>query len=463
MLDPVVCSFSNRATCNPADGHYYWMYKSLFDYQNQRGSSAGITFAPAGQLERHLQGILRAGSLGNEFRVSPLSVARYPWRRINSAIENLLRTGLTHIQFYDGGLMELLVATELARRHSSVQFVYNFHWAEDWVGLLSARKNIARGLTQAIRDLIKALPPNLTLSAETKTLANFVAENLGGTIDVYPIASTISPKKPKKWADRDVDVLFLPQRASEIPDVVRLAAMLSNSGLTPRIVAKNNIVGQLGRELPEGSVLVGPLNEDRYVDVLTSSRVVVLPYDKAYFEWGSSGKFNEAIACGAFPFAPHWTAIPSQSSGQPDNHRLTFEDLHQASRQIKQRLEQGFPTDLKAIFFEDFFEWLPTSTEVTGEKTASGSTGSVIWLLAFLYRSPSRTYRARRALGHLFDTLLKRVAPRLSIVWRVPRQRAEESELYGDHYSTPGGAGKSALRLRYGRDAGKKAGHRTGG
>lgn len=318
--------------------------------------------------------------------------------------------------------MELLVAAKLARHHSPVEVIYNFHWAEDWVGLLSSRKNIARRLARAIRSLIKALPPNLTLSAETKTLARFLTEDLGVTIGVYPIASTISPEKPKEWAARDVDVLFLPQRASEMPNVVKLAGVLSNSGLTPRIVAKNVSVGRLGKNLLEGSLLVGPLTEDRYVDVLTNSRVVVLPYDKAYFQWGSSGKFNEAIACGAFPFAPHWTAIPSQSSGQPDDHRLTFEDLHEAARQIKQRLERGFPPDLKAIFLDDFFEWLPAPTAVPGEKNAEPQNSiprSVVWLLACLYRSPSRMYRGRRALGNLFDTLSKRFAFRLSIVWRV--------------------------------------------
>ena len=414
MLDPVVCSFSNRATCNPADGHYYWMYKSLFDYQNQRGSSAGITFAPAGQVDRHLQGILKAGSLRNEFRVSPMAVAGYPRHRINPAIERLLRNGLTHIQFYDGGLMELLIATRLARRHSSLEVVFNFHWAEDWVRLLSSPNTIARRLARAIRALVGELPANLALSAETKTLGEFVAQKLAVPIDIYPIASTISPKNPRDWSVRNTDVLFLPQRVSEMATVVKLAALLTSFGLTTRVVAKNESVAQFGKDLPKSSLLVGPLKENQYIDTLSDARIVVLPYDKQYFQWGSSGKFNDAIICGAFPFAPEWTAIPSQSTGPPEYHQLDLDNLEDAAIRMVERLKLGFPNGVLGVSLRDFFNWLPPAPPQPQplRRSIDPRAGALyIWVLflASIYRSPGRASRARKSLGKLFDAFSKLV------------------------------------------------------
>jgi len=84
----------------------------------------------------------------------------------------------------------------------------------------------------------------------------------------------------------------------------------------------------------------------------------VLPYLKEYFKWGSSGKFNEAIALGAFPMVPDETAIATQSNLNPHIHQFSPEALEDTKEKIISRLAAGFPNDLNAIRYQDFAEWM---------------------------------------------------------------------------------------------------------
>ena len=100
-----------------------------------------------------------------------------------------------------------------------------------------------------------------------------------------------------------------------------------------------------------------PLESKEYEELLLSSRVVVLPYDKPYFRWGSSGKFNEAIAHGCFPVVPLGTAISSQSSGKSSLHEFAYPEEHSLVRLVTQMLSTPPPDDLVPVFLKDFLKW----------------------------------------------------------------------------------------------------------
>ena len=410
VLGPVVCSFSNRATSNPADGHYYWMYKTLFDYQSQRGESAGFTIGPTGQHGSHLRPTLRARFAGLEFQVTPMSLITYPWRSIVASTKNAIENGATHIQFYDGGLMELFVARRVAARFPSLTVIFNFHWAEHWFDILTGRGKVRENLSAKVAKLCVLSPANLVFSAETSVFADFLHSRIGIKVETYPIASNLDPVPPKEWWLRETDILFLPQRSSEIRDVHALANALDGLGLNIKTVAKNREILSTQLLTPAGDVVIGTMSSEKYSRTLRDARVVVLPYDKPYFRWGSSGKFNEAIACGAFPFVPEWTAIASQSSGLEEDHWLDFHNIQAAAQKILSRVRAGMPENLRALQIEDFFEWassVHSSISVSGRQPRSGSHTVIAFLLACLYRTNPRLTRARirSELGKIFDTI----------------------------------------------------------
>ena len=410
MPNFLVCSISNRASSDPSKGHYYWMYKALFDFQNRGEPSAGTTIGPRGEDGAHLRPVISRKFAKAEFRVSPLSTLTYPFGSIRQELTKQQKWGVTHVQFYDGGLRELLVTHWLADRFPTLEFVYNFHWAESWVTLFESKSIAGRKLAKSVAEVCRLSPPNVSLTAETTPFSHFLESHTGRKFGTFPIASTLGPTKNRPWEDREIDVLFLPQRASEMPTVSRLAASLHRAGFRVQTIIGKAITHQRDLKQPEGIVMNGPLDMGEYRDTLSSSKVAVLPYDKPYFRWGSSGKFNELLGCGAFPFVPHWTAIASQSNGNEQQHHLEFTDYEETRRKIIERLHAGPPEDLRGMHLRDYFLWLPhrsLAENYSGRSFQRRLTraGAVLW--AFLYRHPSRMAATRRAAGRLFDSFRK--------------------------------------------------------
>jgi hypothetical protein len=354
------------------------MYKDLFEAQELEGFPGAIIGRIDNQCD-HIFGALGTRAYRRDFRISPLTLTRYGLKRLRESILSIAREeSATVIQFYDGGLQDFLVALNLAQRLPESTIIYNFHWATEWIEIFESALPTAVAFQATLRRATKSAGGKVRFSAETQPLADYVATHLGIECEVYPVFSSLRPRHERPWSVRQTDVLVMPQRASEIPFVIELVFRLMTRGFSVAIatrqavwkqglaVSKDSIASQ-PHHLPK--VIFTPLDLADYSGLLEDAKLCVLPYDKPYFRWGSSGKFNEAILLGCFPFVPASTAIATQSNLPPNLHHFNPLEIDETADLLAQRLVQGLPGGLRGVSIGDFFEWITHSRSVANAST----------------------------------------------------------------------------------------------
>ena len=407
------------------------MYRRLFVFQESIGQIGGYTIGAENSSCAHILGTLRSADPDTEFKVGPLTLVRYPLRPFLERARLLVAEGASTFQIYDGGLREFLVALHLAKKFTFSQVIFNFHWATQWVGLLQSKAFFSRFLVASMTNCVKRAGSNLRLSAESAGLASLVQQCLGVDCDIYPVFSALGNHSTKSWTYRQTEVLVMPQRVSEIPFVLELVQNLIREGISALVstrpevwergcrMAESNGIKIIQEEQPR--ILEAPLSDDAYQTMLADSKIVVLPYDKPYFQWGSSGKFNEAICMGAFPFVPSNTSIATQSSLPEPEHVYEIGDVSELVQKIKVRLKRGFPSGLSGVKVEDFFSWadFPPANQVsTAPSQARLRRADLlrVHLASGLWRPPNARVRGLR----------KRLASILTVLRQpISRSRAD--------------------------------------
>lgn len=342
-------------------GHFYWFYKYIYEKQARNGFSWGKTLGPSSTIgdftipvlpkKRHARYVHRFWS----------ATAIRPWKVLKT-LQGLIISGLTHLQIYDGDFGDLLLAVIIAIRFPRLTVVFNFHWPLELLAMFERKNLLSHWIRDTALRLIRARPTNLVLCAETQKLADKIQSMSGLAVGVYPIFSSVEILENRNWADREIDLLIAPQRQNEMDFSCELATLGVQGGLKVSVLVRGDVLERQRRidakwQHPGFDVLATPIKEDEYRELLLSSKTVCLPYGKEYFKWGSSGKFNEAIDAGAFPFAPRGSAIVTQSSLPEDFHEIQS-DPFQALHSVLNRLKAGMPANLHPVSFESFLEWL---------------------------------------------------------------------------------------------------------
>lgn len=417
-----IVSISALASSDLDDGHFYWMYKSIREQSAAFSELAAVTIGPLASASEFSEGVITDDAPRFRFRVGPFFMVRHRWQRVIQRIVELHQAGYGRFQFYDGGLPELFIALVLSKRLPQAQFVYNFHWATQWVEVCRAGRPSAAFLRSAIRRVLHNRPRNLIISAETKKLALLLEETFGVGFRAYPVFSALQITQQREWELRTYDVLVFPQRASEILHSLRLLERLRLSGLTVHIATKRvcwnewfaSAQHQTDLAILASSVspTLTPLERDDYLSLMENVKVVVLPYFDPYFEWGSSGKFNEAIAAGAFPFVPMNSAIASQSTLAGEHHHYPSDDLSLSAKKIINRLRLGSDSGLRAVTLSDLMQLFEPPSSPTGNpKSAPSRAGLWALLVAcFTYREDKHRWtwaRLRRKVGGLYDRIAR--------------------------------------------------------
>ena len=405
------------------------MYSYLHQKQRALGPNSGLTIGAKNQNAPFIIPHLTKQMPGR-LRVSPLHLFRYRLPRLLTLVRDLRESGVTHLQFYDGGLLELLISLELARQNPGLIVVYNFHWADEWLRLFQRRGLVPTWLRTQIYLHLSNRPRNLIISAETSKLAHRLALFLGFTPETYPIMSLFDPPLTKPWRERTTDLLVIPQRAGELAFVAGIVAMATRSKRTAKVLLSEGLRDQFQPtseiNVNPRDLLLGTLESRQFIETLADAKLVILPYDKPYFAWGSSGKFNEAIALGAFPFAPSATALGYQSSLSPRLHSFELNDLEKAWGAFTARLEAGIPEGLLPTTYKTFMNWLASFELAQNRSLVAIPQGSnlVLWATALLYRSDGpgiiRQFRAR------FGSKIDRFGASLMRFARVARQRGSQ-------------------------------------
>jgi len=410
---PFIGAISTRASDNPSQGHYYWTYRAIQESQVSAGldipSVIGSKESNVEFIEPFFSGILSS----SEFKVNPWLPFAYKLGKLSRLIEERRSEGLQSYFSYDGGLADFLVLFWLAVSNPQVHFTFNFHWAEQWTSLLDSKKISARLTQSLLCRAIHSKPANLRLSAETKPFAERLRSIFGVGFDVFPIFSATYPKRLRQWNDRSFDILFLPQRRTELNFVARASALLSKNGLSVITALKPETWQRWSSKEPSARIddpVFLPVSAEEYEELLQSSRIVVLPYDKPYFQWGSSGKFNEAIAHGCFPIAPRGTAITSQSSGTPSNHEFTYPEEASILSLVTQVLADFPKETLTPVLVQDFLRWMKSPEIHQSDRSSSRqiAVSLALFFCACLYRDADFLTVAR-SRAHALVRRLRRI------------------------------------------------------
>lgn len=431
-LKKTIVSISSSASNSPSDGHFYWMYRYLAERNRRRSTLARTVIGPESAHAPHVTGIISNEAKRRRFRIRTQFERRDNWDRVETAISDYVSAGVSRFQMYDGGLAELSLALKWARKFPSALFLYNFHWALSWLDITESSKFSATLLRFAIRFSLKRAPRNLIICAETKRLGDHLSRRLGAVMLPYPVFSTLRPAKPTPWSNRPVDVLIFPANNArkDLRIALTLGGKLQLSGLQVRVVARETDIRSEWEDLtaprPNGlgsdSFVFTPLDKGRYTKLLANARVVVLPYTNEYFRFGSSGKFNEAIAAGAFPFCFEGTAIAGCSQLPESAHFLPTDGLDIARDQILQRVASGFDTRLVPATIADLDLLFSKKEAINGR--ADHSSGGGFHLL----NTVGMIYGGGRSGKKEREQRVRRVVGRVSNAHRVLTRRRRLQE-----------------------------------
>jgi hypothetical protein len=407
--DIYLVSLSPKASSFPSSGHYFWLYHHLQLTQAATGKVKGVTIAPKGVSGKFLLPILSPQK--SLFSWAGFSFIRYRHRQVRKEIRRLQKSGVNAIQFYDGGLTELIVAMSIAKKLPNLTVIYNFHWAIQWVDLFRADRRLALALAQEIRRLVGIRPKNLVISAETPRFGKELSRELGFSVPTYPIISTLTFEGSPSWANRMLDVLILPQGAEEFRYALEFADQLRADGLVCKIFVGQKTLADFKQEsrsfaVSDDQLIVGPLEQHDYGTMLSSARVALLPYRKEYFRWGSSGKLIEAISAGTFPFVPSETAIPGQSSLPEHIHHFQMEDIFSSISTIKMRLTEGWPDGLHSKDASFLLRWISDHAQFDSPEVKIATFRLVrVVILSLFYRERTGPWwvALRGALGDRYD------------------------------------------------------------
>ena len=384
------------------------MYKYLADSNLPGAVGLKSVVGPNSAHGDYIEGLISDDARRRRFRVNPGFLRKQGWSKVFRTIEKGRDAGLDVVQSYDGGLAELILFFRWARKIPSMVFLYNFHWASTWIEITKSRTPSAILLRTALRYSFRKKPSNLALTAETTRLGEILEMSLGIRTETYPIFTTVPWPPHSNWPGRAQDVLLFPARNSprDLSYTASLASELAKRGVS--------IVTALSREdLEKFSAAPltnhGPLNpvftplpQDSYIELFTGSRIVVLPYRAPYFDFGSSGKFNDAVAAGAFPMCFPRTAIASHVD-LPSAHFISDSEPSVAASKILSRLQLGFDKKLRPVTLDQLIELLSREkVQLSRAAPFSSSRGTLLCLSAYAFRSRRKrrqTFHRRAAVG----------------------------------------------------------------
>jgi len=351
-------SLSAKVSPNKSDGHFFWYYRRLaaeFGDDNwvavvgpkTQTAAASVWWLPVLSLPKG-----RA-----PFSPRPRRTFRADMRAVSKIIETASTQSHPAIQFYDGCLDDLVALCYLAPRYPDSAFIFNFRPGKYWIPILSRDKK----LFHLLQGVFGHTPRNVFLTAETPALCAEISRQIGVNPEIYPLYSAQEFVPDVAFGGREIDVSFFPKSQPELELCVQLVNKLR--GIVDHqalVVIPSGVFEKSGGREPRGfnQIIVGPVEADKYREIFENSKVIFLPYMKQYFQYGSSGKFNDALLAGAIPLVPEGSAPLGQTKGQGKQPEFEFdpEDISGTVLKLEGLLQrsEGFSEKESGVTFEDF-------------------------------------------------------------------------------------------------------------
>jgi hypothetical protein len=290
----------SRFTDSKSQGHHITFVDTLSAY---RFPMETFLFAQESYSSKGVQNVFgRSLKSTHNFITIPMFLSNSE-KRLQKSIRDL---GIEKVIFYEGALYDFWLALRLLPLFPKIDVYFNFHYAGDWARRLTSARFV-RQLKLSIRQADAETKSNITWMAESSRLTKLVRDKLQVDVLEFPVFANLTDDEKENCSVKEYDVLIpnLPQHLlgwdeklykyliRELPDI--------------RVVSQNT--SSFNPDY-EGMVRIpGALSKQNYVKVNSASKVVALPYTSEFHRWGSSGRFEDALALGTFPIVPSYTPM----------------------------------------------------------------------------------------------------------------------------------------------------------
>lgn len=330
-----IIHLANRHHDEPSSGHGYWLNHAYKNSCIENGADF-IIVAPIKSKDPETFAVLK---LDRQTRARltffPLIGLQKDLRSVKKLMSEDDQETILHL--YEGGLRELLLVVGLKRELEKLKVVFNFNLSDPWHIALASENSTVNGLWKLLSKTIEPLQGSISFTAETKELADLLMQKLNVPIAEYQLPALVpiqdSPKANKDW-DFFIPV-FGPEEFALVSDALEISNREPGSKNRVLIQPKwNNPLSQEAISKIEnlgGTILPAILTQDEYVDFVSHSKVVVLPYRNTdYYLLQSSGRMVDAVALGARVIVPESTSLSRrvQENGWGDSFNVNSpEDL----------------------------------------------------------------------------------------------------------------------------------------
>jgi hypothetical protein len=352
-----IIHIANRHHDEPSAGHGYWLNHAYKNSSIENGADF-IIVAPVKSTDPETFAVLK---LDRETRARltffPLIGLQNDLRSVKKLMSEGDQEMILHI--YEGGLRELLLVVGLKRELEKLRVVFNFNLSDPWHIALASKNSTANRLWELLSKTIDPLRGSVSFTAETKELADLLMQKLEIPIAEYQLPALVpiqdSPQANKDW-DFFIPV-FGPQEFALVSDALEISSR--ETGSKHRVLIQPKWNKSLSREAVSkienlgGRILPAVLTQNEYVDFVSHSKVVVLPYKNTdYYLLQSSGRMVDAVALGAKVIVPESTSLSRRV--QENDWGVSFdvnspENLATAMEASLRGGDLGFATGAKAL------------------------------------------------------------------------------------------------------------------
>jgi hypothetical protein len=302
----ILVDIAPLASGDKAYGHWYWVHKKISEIENS------ITFTKVqGGVDYGVNKLQGRYDYDNV----PVNWVKQDFHTIKNALSKESSSIIFHI--YEGNYQSIFLACKLLRYFKNSVAVVNLHWADQVASDLNSNHETMVMFKSALRAVLEKFNSRLYLQAESEKLASFLSKSIGYEVQPYLVFSVYEIPNQKKG--KTYTALMSPSGLSEFLNAIEGTKSLLKSGhriainisnyLYPGIISDSQIekARLLGYE-----VYVSNLEEKQYVDLGTSSKIVLLTYNNDFYTWGSSGRLLDAVRFGSRVVLPEGTAVSEQ-------------------------------------------------------------------------------------------------------------------------------------------------------
>ena len=371
-----IAAISTGASESPSAGHFYWHYLGLYrNNQTPDHISFRLVSGP-GVADPVSLPFFSDQAHSRRFRTGLSTVSDYNFAKAERVFTKLEAEGVRAYYLYEGSLSDLAFILYLAPKMPNSVFVYNFFWPLEWKRILESGEWTSRWLSH----LLRRSPPNVRFTADTPKFADYLEKKVHFSLDSFPAFSPFNFCEIGDAVSQEFDLLLVCKRAEELTfalEVVRIVARKK-----PIRVAVQGPFGDIDnngvmREI-SGAKFSGfetNLDGNGYTQLLMSSDVLFLAYQKTHYSMGSSGKLVDAYQAGCKILVPENSGLSSQAEhlGVPVVETFPHNDPKVAAEKILKLMTMQRTPSRRDRSARHLFDYMHDFVEVSREIQGANS------------------------------------------------------------------------------------------